>query len=335
MVHGSSPLFAMLAPLVALDLVPPDPTIPAGTVTRWIQLMGTALLLGIMGFRHGVLRILGRRGALPELRTRIQIGLWRTGWVAVALLLIALPLRLRQEVLEVGPEVTAGGVSHLLFQTAWGAGWFLHLVVIALALIGLALTAPRGLGTRGWGIVTGATFLLPLVPALQGHAWEVESTRGLGIAAVYLHTSGAGLWLGGLLILLMVGLPAVRATPPAPEELGEEPLALPALARLVNAFSRVALPAVVLVLITGVVNSWLIAGGLWNALGSGYGRILLLKLGIVGAAFLLGFHNWRRIRPSLTGNPDPGALRIPASVEAALGLLVLLITSVLVAGPLP
>jgi len=335
MMHGSSPLFTMLAALAALDLVPPDPTIPAGTVTRWIQLMGTALLLGIMGFRHGVLRILGRRGALPELRTRIQIGLWRTGWVAVALLLIALPLRLRQEVLEVGPEVTAGGVSHLLFQTAWGAGWFLHLVVIALALIGLALTAPRGLGTRGWGIVTGATILLPLVPALQGHAWEVESTRGLGIAAVYLHTSGAGLWLGGLLLLLMVGLPAVRATPPAPEELGEEPLALPGLARLVNAFSRVALPAVVLVLITGVVNSWLIAGGLWNALGSGYGRILLLKLGIVGAAFLLGFHNWRRVRPGLIRNPDPGALRIPATVEAALGILVLLFAAVLVAGTPP
>jgi len=313
----------------------PTPTIPAGTGTRWIQLLGTALFLGIMGVRHGVLRILGRRGALPELRARIQTGLWRTGWVALALLLIALPLRLRHEVLEAGAGVTAGRVSHLLFQTAWGAGWFLHLAVVALAVIGLALVAARGLGERGWGILAGATVLLPLVPALQGHAWEVPGTRGLAVATVYLHTTAAGLWLGGLLLLLFVGIPAVRATPAASEELGEEPVAPPALARLVNAFSRVALPAVALVLVTGLVNSWLIVGGPWNFFGNSYGRLLLLKLGVVGAAFLLGFHNWRRVRPGLTENPDPGALRIPASVEAALGILVLLFTAVLVAGTPP
>jgi len=313
----------------------PDSTIPVGTGTRWIQLLGTALFLGIMGVRHGVLPVLGRRGALPELRTRIQGGLWRTGWLAAALLLVALPLRLRSEVLDAGSGVTASRVSHLLFQTAWGAGWFVHLAVIALAVIGLALAAPRGIGARGWGIVGGAAVLLPLVPALQGHAWEVESTRGLAVAAVYLHTAGAGLWLGGLLLLLFVGLPAVRATPPAPEELGEEPVALPALARLVNAFSRVAFPAVVLVLFTGLVNSWMIVGSPVNLFGNSYGHTLLLKVGIVAAALLLGFYNWRRVRPGLISNPDPGALRIPASVEAALGILVLLLATLLVAGSPP
>jgi hypothetical protein len=51
----------------------------------------------------------------------------------------------------------------------------------------------------------------------------------------------------------------------------------------------------------------------------------------VAGAFSLGFYNWRTVRPGLAESESAGSLRIPATVEAALGVGVLLATAVLVA----
>ncbi len=306
------------------------PTQEAGT--RWLQLLGSVLLLGAVGIRFGVLPVLGRKGALPEIRTRMRTGLWRYSWVGALLLLAALPLRLRN---QLGGGAGWNEASFLLFETSWGAGWFLQLFVAILVVVGLVLAAPRGLTDAGWRIVGVAMLLLPLVPALQGHAWGAEGARAFSVPSLYLHVAGAGLWLGGLILLILVGLPALKATPTAPEEVGDSPSVTPPLARLVNAFSRIALVSVCLVVVTGALNSWIHVGGPDSLLGTGYGRTLLLKLGLVAIAFTLGFYNWRKVRPSLAERPDPGALRIPASVEAVLGVVVLLVTAILVASPLP
>jgi len=311
--------------------------LPTGTGTRWLQLLGSTLLLGVVGFRFGVIPVLAQKGGLPELRTRIRRGLWRFGWIGVALYFAALPLRLAHQTAELGPGLDPGQLGALLFQTAWGAGWFLHLLVGTLAIVGLILSAPRGLGDRGWSILAGAMVLLPLVPALQGHAWGGDHhSRALAVASLYAHVAGAGLWLGGLILLVLVGLPAVRSTPATAEELAENSKkAVPPLFRLVNAFSRLALPAIALLLLTGVINSWLMVGGPQNLFGTAYGRTLLIKLGAIAGVLVLGFYNWRRVRPGLREKPDAGALRIPATVEAVLGIVVLLVTAALVATPPP
>jgi copper transport protein len=87
--------------------------------------------------------------------------------------------------------------------------------------------------------------------------------------------------------------------------------------------------------ISGSVSSFLQLGGVGALFTTAYGRTLALKLGLVAGALLLGSYNWRKVRPSLNVRPDPGELRIPASVEALLGLLVLLATAVLVSMPPP
>lgn len=319
-----------LEPAPATD-TPSLPGPPAGTGTRWIQLLGTILLLGVVGFRYQVLPALGRKDTLAEARTRLRAGLSRFGWIAVFLLLVAAPLRLRNQLAELGEGVGWNEASFLLLQTAWGGGWFLHLGVVALGIVGLVVAAPKGLGDRGWAILAGAALFLPFVPALQGHAWGAEGLRAFTVPALYLHVAAVGLWLGGLIMLVLVGLPAVRGT--GSGAMLEE--SKPPLFRLVNAFSRMALPAVVLFIATGVVNTWFIVGGVPQLIGSTYGLTLLLKLGIVAGALALGFYNWRRIRPALAENPDAGALRIPASIEAMLGIIVLLVTAALVTMPPP
>jgi len=304
-------------------------TLPPGTLQRWLHLLATVLLVGIVAFRFGVLRPLSGKGDLPALAERSTGPLRTLGWVSIVLLAITLVTRIDRQLLELGGGERAWDfLAGLLLRTGWGAGWFLHLAVIVLAATGLVLSRRPGSEGRGWGILTGAAVILPLVPALQGHAMG-SALREAAIPIMYLHVGAASVWLGGLLMLILVGLPAVRKA-------GSGTGKLPPIARMVNAFSRFALVAVVLLVLSGSATSFLHTGGDVGAIfGSDWGRALILKLVVVGAAFLMGFYNWRRVRPSLADRPDPGALRIPSSVEAFLGLVVLLATAVLVALPLP
>jgi putative copper export protein len=330
-----------------------EPLIPQGTPVRWLQLVATALLLGAVAFRFAVLGPLERSPGFRGILGVAEPALGRIAWVAAGLLVIVAPLRLMEPVrtlLNGNGALMEGdptGAGTLLFQTAWGAGWWLHLVASALALVGVVLVRGEDQRNRGWQILAGAAVLLPLAPALSGSAW-VSDPRVVAVPATYLHVAAMGTWLGGLVALLWVGIPAARAfadrapvtadperTSDAEAEPGPGPGTLPALARVVNAFSRVALPAVVVLVVTGVTSNAVRLGSPSALFAPGYGRVLLVKLAFVGAAFLLGFYNWRKVRPSLATRPDPGELRIPLFLEMVLGIVVLLVTAVLVATPLP
>lgn len=321
----------------AADRIPPAEAqgfitiggIPPGTAQRWIHLLATVLLLGVVVFRYGVLGRASRDPGLEVVEERAERGLQRFGWVAALLLALTLVTRLYHHLgqLGAGEGPAWDFLGHVLLRTAWGGGWFLHLAAVALAVIGLMRIGRPGGEGRGWGIVAGAAILLPLVPALQGHAMTAE-TRIASIPTLYLHVAMAGAWLGGLLMLVLVGLPAVRKLPRAGGS-------TPPLARLVNAFSRMAVIFVGLLVASGVAVIFLYGAGVGDLFGTPWGRTLLLKIGVAAAALLLGFYNWRRVRPSLAAHPDPGALRIPATLESILGLIVLLVASALVALALP
>jgi copper transport protein len=268
------------------------------------------------------------RGEMVGTLAALDPGLRRLGWLAALLLVLSLPLRLLDQVGTGGSDLALA----LLFRSAWGAGWFVQGAAAGLVLVGLVLMRGNENRPRGWGILGGAAVLLPLVPALSGHAWGTEA-RAVAVPALYLHVAGVGVWLGGLLVLLATGLPAVKKAESRAAPTGGE--VLPPLARLVNTFSRTAVAAVVVLLISGSASSLIQLGGLGALFTTAYGRTLSLKLGLVAGALLLGFYNWRKVRPSLTERPDPGELRIPASIEAVLGLVVLLTTAVLVATPPP
>jgi putative copper export protein len=328
--------------LLVLQVTPTvaEPLLPQGTLVRWMQLAATALFLGAVTFRLAVIRPLDRSPETAGILAAAAHPLRLLTWSAVGLLVIAAPMRLMEPVrtllrgngqAAVGDEAVTGAGS-LLFQTAWGAGWWIHLAASALALVGVVLLRGEEDRARGWQIMTGAAVLLPLAPALSGSAW-VTDPRVLAVPATYLHVGAMGAWLGGLVALLWVGLPAARRLADAPGGGGMG--TLPPLARVVNAFSRVALPAVVVLIFTGVLSNWMRLGSLSALFGTGYGRVLLVKIGVAGAAFLLGFYNWRRVRPSLEERPDAGQLRIPALLEVVLGVVVLLITAILVATPRP
>ena len=82
-------------------------------------------------------------------------------------------------------------------------------------------------------------------------------------------------------------------------------------------------------------TAWRHLGGLLPLWQSGYGRTLLLKLGFLSIVLAAGVYNWRRVRPAL-GEPHATVrLRRSSLVELTAALLVVVVTAVLVASPMP
>ena len=90
-----------------------------------------------------------------------------------------------------------------------------------------------------------------------------------------------------------------------------------------------------MVAVTGVVSAWLRLGAisaLWDSL---YGQVLLAKLAALALLAAVGYHNWRRVKPTLGTNEATVRLRRSATLELSAGLLIIIITAVLVATPTP
>lgn len=178
----------------------------------------------------------------------------------------------------------------------------------------------------GWALAAVAVVAAAFSPAMSGHA-AAARLAPLPILTDGLHVLGAGGWLGSLLVLLVVGIPVALHLPSRDRG--------PGIAVLVNAFSPSALFFAGLVVGTGVFAAWLQLGrvpALWE---SSYGRVLILKLAVLSVVFGTGAYNWLRVKPALGEEAAAGRLRRSATLELAVGAVVLAVTAVLVATPTP
>jgi len=94
---------------------------------------------------------------------------------------------------------------------------------------------------------------------------------------------------------------------------------------ILRRFSPVALPAAATVVAAGLVASWFYVGASSNLWTTSYGRLLLLKVGLVAAVSVCGFINWRRLR-QLNDESAPFAVVV---LEAALAAAVVIVTGYL------
>ena len=214
-------------------------------------------------------------------------------------------------------RATAAALPTVLTDTFFG-----H--VLAFRFLVLLLIPPvlswRGRGrARVWGAVALAT----VATALQGehsHAASMYDGPSLLLLSDIVHLLSAGAWLGGLIPLFLL----VAAASP------DEAI------RASRRFSTMATVAVVLLAITAAAQFWVLIGSLPGLIGTGYGLMALLKLGLF--AILLGFAavNRFRLTPALGGVEGASAkLRLCRSIgiETGLGLLVVLAAGVLTSLP--
>lgn len=217
---------------------------------------------------------------------------------------------------------TRSSLSALLLQSGWGRGWWLAL---GATVVGFWGTRRIRLGrAHGWTVLATVALALCASVAMSGHA---AAAGTLAMTAHALHVIGAGGWIGGLSALMLVAMPVVLRS--GDEERHRW------VAGLVQAFSPTALGFAGLLTVTGAIAAWRNIGsvaGLWQ---EPYGRVLLLKLALMSVAAGTGAYNWKRVLPFLGSATATTRLRRSATLELLAAFVVLVVTAVLVATPMP
>lgn len=212
------------------------------------------------------------------------------------------------------PDTLNLPVWRAVLNTGFGRVWRWHILIAVIAMV-LSIVAGR---TRTGNLLLLLTIIGMLVgQASVGHAAMNEGWRGLlQRANQLLHLLSAGWWLGGL-------VPLLRCLPWLGQARRAQVLAA------LMAFSRSGHWAVALVLITGMVNTWLILGQWPLAWSSPYQRNLLMKIAVVVFMVLMAIGNRYLVVPTLRHNEARGIHWLTAITlaEIALANLTLILVS--------
>jgi putative copper export protein len=196
-----------------------------------------------------------------------------------------------------------------------------QLVALAISMVGFTL-AKRASAVLGWPLAAIGILAVVLQP--------IYTARGFSGRVNAVHILAASTWLGTLTVMLFSGIRALVRAPVGGHS--REHVA----ANIVNAFTPVALSAATLVGITGITTAWLHIKRLPNLWETNYGRALIVKLCFVAAVVVMGWWNWKRVKPSLVDSDESVArLNRSATTEVVLGAFVLAVTAVLVSLPSP
>ena len=234
-----------------------------------------------------------------------------------------------QPVSEVLPQ---GVLWIVVSQTDFGNDWLARFVLaclLAAAFVPLfsAMGAPS-LRLKTAAVILAAALVGSL--AFAGHAIGGEGVEGVvHPLADVLHLIAASAWVGTLaplaLLLTLTGE-------------GADTLAVTRAATL--RFSTLGIASVATLLATGLVNTWYLVGSVAALSGTGYGRLLLVKLALFAIMVAIAAWNWSQLTPRLVQEPDAEAarkarsqLRRNATIEASAGAIIIGIVAVL--GTLP
>ncbi|HWS58266.1 MAG TPA: cytochrome c oxidase assembly protein [Actinotalea sp.] len=165
-----------------------------------------------------------------------------------------------------------------LFLSAVSLGRTLIAVVVVAAVtcvLALLVTTPTG------ALWTGLLALVALaLQAQTGHA-AGDTHHELAVSTMFLHLAAAALWVGGLAALALVA-----------GRLGRD------LAPSVARFSALAGWCYAAVAVSGIVSAGIRLDG-WAGLGTTYGRLVMVKIGLVVGLGVLGARHRRSVVPRL------------------------------------
>jgi copper transport protein len=305
----------------------PQFTVPhiAGTATstplviaKWLAFLTVMIAVGLFVLRIAIAQPLVRRVPGTSLRAvTIAFG------VAAALGLIAVPAYLEEAVAidSLRSFWDVGGVVPLWRLTAFGRGYvdieLCFALFVAAAAVAIWVDRPEREGRSVAALLAlsgafAAAAAVLVLPGAVGHAGQT-SPRGVAVTLDWLHLVSGSVWVGGLIGLLVLW----RSLPAAKRVAG--------LVVCVPRFSNVAFVSVLVLLGTGVGAAVIhlpVLDALWL---TSYGKVILIKAGILLAAMLLAAGNLLRTKPGLSR---------PEKAEASARLLRRLVSgeALLVAG---
>ena len=289
-------IFGVGQTVTASGLDEPSPS-PLEAGLRWL------ILLGLSGALGGALaiRLLDRQGGSADSRTadlarKLSVRGALTGAAAAVILLVS--------------QIATSGVGVMaLLWSSYGARWGLR----EAGLLLLVLSA-----TRAQTLVAGADrFLLSVGAvlacvgtAMLGHSGAGSAPNVTRVIASAAHLGAATTWAGCMVVLALVLAPRLSGTPRRD------------FARAVlRAFGPPAAVCVAVIVVTGVYLSSKVIGSVDAALLTVYGRTLLAKVTLAGAAGSLALFNTLRLhRHGVRATPRRTVM---AEAVAILGVLAL------------
>lgn len=169
-------------------------------------------------------------------------------------------------------------LGRFLLTLPLGQAWLI--TTIMGALVTVLAYAWRGWTSTLIAAVIAAAALLPM--ANQGHSGALAG-HAIAVNSILLHTVGAAVWLGGLLLLIVLR----RAGGIDHTD-------------LVRRYSSLAIAAFFVVAVSGIARSTVSLGG-WEGLWTPYGLIIVAKAVLLGGMGLLGAWYRARLIPRLSG----------------------------------
>src|SRR5581483_7203207 len=316
------------------------PTLP-GVAVRWLSYLAFALLTGGFSFAPVIfqpaLNTLARRhktdkgfrpiraSAAPFSHASGLFAVLVGAWFVLLLVTIA------------GAFIQAAATDvnwwRLLIGTRYGLLFWGRLLLLILTGALLAFRQSRWWRQerrhRWWQIGTGTSSLLLLTFSLNSHAAAMDQAL-LPVITDWLHLMAMGLWLGGLVTLLL----ALRWL-----SMTEGDNAAPAAGVLMSRFSQVATLCVTIIGVTGIIQAFLQVADVWNLIDTQYGLTLLLKLSLlipvlgIAAVNLLVIRRRMAAADAHTARPWHRLIWRTVAGEITFLIAILLVTGLLTSTP--
>jgi putative copper resistance protein D len=301
---------------------------------RAIHFAATMLVAGVVFFAVFVTApawrgVASNSGVAVKVRAQLAAIAW--GGLALAAISGAAWLVLTAAAMSDLPaaKIFSDGVLWtVLAQTTFGRDWLVRFTLAcALATTLSALLSPPD--RKSPWLEAAATVL---AAAFAGTlAWSGHAAGGLGDEAIIhpvadiLHLIAAAAWVGALLPLIVLFAAA-----------GADAASLAMVRTATTRFSILGIVSVGTLLVTGIVNTFYLAGSVAALLYTDYGRLLLIKIALFLGMVAIAAVNRFRLTPQLLQQASIAAshkalrrLRRNAAIEALAGAIVIAIVAAL------
>lgn len=293
------------------------------SLNRWLIYIGMMMLTGGLGFRLFILS--GVNASSETLDSRLTwifagAALWTIAGLCAALVL--------QTQTVTGSFGTSQAMS-VIRETSFGPPWVLQLLTstaafVLLILVGIRKNIPR---KPALWVAFGLSLAALLGPSLSGHARAAWDEYSLAIISDWFHLVAGSMWIGGLGMIAFAVAKGFGETDRQKTQVS--------LSATISRFTSIAIPATVLLAVTGLYNTWIHVDSLAALVGTTYGLVLVAKVAISGVMIVLGGVNAFLLRPRIAAGSsvkaDKSEKRLLNSVrfEMLLAMIILLLAAIL------
>ncbi|HEY0345951.1 MAG TPA: copper resistance protein CopC [Solirubrobacteraceae bacterium] len=318
-------------------------TAPWAVAARFAELIALGLLLGLLAFRSLVWgpAVDGGGRLRPAERAAARAGgsrlFWRAFWavagaaglaeagVLAAKSAVVFHTDLVTSLTDPAAAYRLAAASRFGDLLGWRSGLLVAVVAVAFWEWARETSGERPRHAAGRAVPSGLIGALSIATltmlAIQGHASQAPLAP-LAVVADAVHLAAAAVWIGGLPCLAAVLIRAPAALPDGGRRL----------ARLVLArFSRIALAAVALIVVTGLLRAAGELASIADLWSTGYGRSLAAKALLMCPVAFLAMRNRRAAGSADAAGAALNAVRRRVRAELAIGLNIVVIAALLVA----